>query len=72
MMRCGQVRPLGVNTHFANMLTMEVDLILTIRWLPSPLFTGCGKLFQAVEELCPNPEVNQQVARINWGLIFIP
>lgn len=31
MMCCGQVRPLGVNTLFANMLTLEVDLSLTIR-----------------------------------------
>lgn len=72
MMRCGQVRPLGVNTLFANMLTLEVDLSLTIRCSPSPLFTACGKLFQAVDELCPTPEVNRQVARINSALIFIP
>jgi hypothetical protein len=31
MMCCGQVTPLGVNTFFANMLTLEVDLSLTIR-----------------------------------------
>jgi hypothetical protein len=59
MLCCGQVWPLGFATDFANRLTLACKQTCTIRNRLSPLFTGCGQRFLAVDSLCPNPEWNR-------------
>ena len=72
MLCCGQVRPLGSATDFANRLTLACDETRTIRNRLSPLFTGCGKGFSAVDSLCPNPEWNRDDTGANTTPNFVP
>lgn len=72
MMRCGQVWPLGTYLSFANILTLWFAWIGTIRFRLSPLFTGCGTGFLAVDEMCPNPRESQDASGIKAIPIFIP
>jgi hypothetical protein len=72
MMCCGQVWPLGTYLSFANRLTLEVAVRLTIRGSLFPLFTGCGLGFPAVDGLCPNPEESPDAMGMNRLPIFIP
>jgi hypothetical protein len=54
MLCCGQVRPLGANAVFANILTLVANRTRTIRPELSALFTGCGRRFPHVDGLLPN------------------
>lgn len=72
MLCCGQVRPLGCATDFANRLTLDSNETRTIRIRLSPLFTVCGQEFSAVDSLCPNPEWNWDGTGANAPPNFVP